>query len=266
MKKIKPSVFIDALLYGFICFFLAIAILYFFKIPPVWRIVLACVTAVFCCFIILKIKLKQNNVKFLNLSKQKSFNNMLAALELLPENKAIKLFLPIFDGNNICYTVNKNCVKTQNTNYYFDFNGIIERKTAVLFIRESQPKKVVLFCGKASDDCALLEKDTADMFTLIQGENLYDLIMEYHLDLPKREQQKQKKTNLFVGIAAKTTKKRASGLAFLGAYLILFSKLTFYPLYYIIFGIILLISAISLLIFGKKHTLPNKKPIKIPND
>lgn len=265
MKKIKPSVFIDAFLYGFICFFLTVAILYLLKISPVWRIVLASLTAVFFCFIIFNIKLKQNNVRFLSDTKQKNFSNMLAFLELLPESKVINLFLPMFSSKDICYTISKNCIKTQNVNYYFDFNGVIDRKTAVVYIRESYPKKVILFCGKASDDCACLEKDDNDIFTLVQGEDLYCVINEHQLDIPQKQTKKQNAT-IFETISTKATKKRASGLAFLGAYLILFSKLTFYPLYYIVFGIALLIAATVLLIFGKNNRSPHKKTIKIPSD
>ena len=146
------------------------------------------------------------------------------------------------------------------------FNFTFE-KTPTTTVIESykntkQGYKTVILANEFSNESIKLEKDLNSKIKLCSLTDVYLSLKKAELlpeiTLPKNVIKINKTTRL-KGIFTKANSKKA--LLF-GVVILLSSKLTFYPIYYIIFGSLLVILALTLRFYGKVTQAP---PVGIEN-
>lgn len=241
----------DSLISGFCAFLLSAFLINYFSLKFILKICISAIVGLTVCFLVFTAKNKKYATNVQLKSDKKQLKNILAALEIMPDNELIALFSALFTKAEIPHETKKDRIVTEHTSYFFDFNSITDRKTACEKIRKSKTRKTALFLAKATDDLINLESERKDIFRIIDANDLFKLIKKYQAVFPAVcfEQTFGEKVKRFKVLFF--TKKRAVTLCFSSALLLFFSMFSFYPFYYRLFGFILLVLAILCLIFGK---------------
>lgn len=248
--KLTLPIFSDTFLSGFITFFLSRILLRYITAKSVAINILSSAFAV-CVSLLVYTVLSKNYSKKTSVLKEKSrLDFILSELELTSDNQLIALFMPIFRKSKIPFEVYDDRIETKDAAFFFDYSFLVERKIAVNAIKISEGKKAVLFCNTLSDNCAAFCEANKGKI-LIADKTVLPRLEKYGLILPTPPEKQKSK---FIPYVKKTiiklaTIKRARALAFSGAAILLFSRISFYPLWYKISGgTLLFISAIFIAI------------------
>lgn len=247
MKNNYLSCVCDSVLSGFILFIVTNVFLRTVISSSVAVNILSVVFGTVVCLAIFFVLNGKNKNKTLKRQTEKKWKNILSELEIMPDNRLIDLFLPIFNGMKI-NKIENSLIITETNAYLFDYYEKTERERAVYLLKQSDGKSPALFCNELSDDCADFCK--AHDITVYDKTALPDLQEKYNLTFPEPIKDDNKTT-----IIEKTkrtlikfaTFKRAASLAFSAAALFLFAKISFFPKWYRICGIILLLFSALLL-------------------
>lgn len=176
---------------------------------------------------------------------EKRLLSIVSKLELYTDNELIDLFLPIFIKHGAEFEVTKNAIVTDTTTFAFCYAKSTERQTAVNAVKNANGKKVVLFCNAPTTDCLEFAETQKSLIKLIDERYILPLEKTFGITFP--EQVAAKKTSLkrriLLKIKTLATFKRAAVLALAGGMLLLFSSLTFYRAWYLLWGFALLIFA-----------------------
>lgn len=247
-KNIIPIV-CDSLLSCFITFFTVSVLLRTMLSKMVAVFILSIVAAVLVCLTVFLTLSRKNKHKILKLNDEKRWDFILSELEIMPDNRLIDLFLPIFKDCKII-NIEDNFIETENSVYLFDYSKTTERNRAVNLKKNSVGKNAILFCNMPTDDCLTFCKQRK--ITVFDKNALPELEKEYNLAFPTQTENIEK-PRIFERIKNKLTElatfKRAATSALSAAGIILFSRLSFFPKWYIFCGSLLLaFSAILLVI------------------
>ena len=221
--KLTLPIFSDTFLSGFITFFLSRILLRYITAKSLAINILSSAFAV-CVSLLVYTVLSKNYSKKTSVLKEKSrLDFILSELELTSDNQLIAVFIPIFRKSKIPFEVYDDRIETKDAAFFFDYSFLVERKVAVNAIKISEGKKAVLFCN-----------------TVLPRLEKYGLL----LPTPPGKQKRKFIPYIKKTIIKLATIKRARALAFSGAAILLFSRISFYPLWYkICGGTLLFISA-----------------------
>ena len=246
-KNIIPIV-CDSVLSGFITFFACNVLLRTILSKTVAIFILSIISAVIVCLTVFLTLSRKNKRKLLKFNDEKRWDFILTELEIMPDNRLIELFLPIFKDCKII-SIDDNFIETENSVYLFDYAKITERNSAVNLKKQSGDKKAILFCSAPTDDCLNFCKQRK--IALFDRASLPELEKKYNLTFPPPTENTAK-PRITARIKTKMTElatfKRAATSALSAAGIILFSKLSFFPKWYIFCGSLLLAFSATLLV------------------
>ena len=150
--------------------------------------------------------------------------------------------LPILENNSIFY---------DDKQYICNFQ--FEKITADIlspYIRGETNKIIFLGLDFTAEAKKLANSFNLKLFNLIK---IYDFLKEYNALPDKFVEAPNQKKKFLQNVQLRFSKKAAKGYLFSGSFLLLFSMITIFPLYYIVFGSILLAVAVFLRFFGKSE-------------
>lgn len=185
--------------------------------------------------------------KRLILSRYEKEKNLLALhLSLSSKRYTLSLFSKAYK-----LETDGDILFSEDTIYYTKFSlAPLSQDDIAELIRFQTDKNKAVFCNEVSQDATSL----ADNFLikLIKINDIFAKLKDERLLPEKYVFEGAKKANAFTKIKARFNRKLFSPLFFSGATLLLFSKFTFFPTYYIVTGSIVILLAVCSLIFGKR--------------
>lgn len=196
---------------------------------------------------------------FLYISKRQSKTFILSKDE--KERKLLALHLSLSSDdtaiNLIAKSLGENAKKRGKTvicddklNFFiFKMQPVSEDDIAAMIKRRWDGKKI-LYCVNSSPEAELLAKNFDIEINTI--EEVYGLLKEHDLLPEKYIYEDPPKVKFFAKVKARFTRKLCAPLFWSGFALLALSFITFFPLYYIISGSLMIILSLAALIFGAR--------------
>lgn len=192
-------------------------------------------------FFILLAKRKKRMILSLGESEKKSLS---LHLSVCSHANVLNLFKNALDG---AYTEG-NRLYDEKSAYFFNFklSPISPDDIAEIIKAETDLKKCVYCCEASPSALSLAEDFSIKVFNIAE---IYSMLKDKKLLPEKYALGNVKKPNLFSRIKKRFNRKLCPPLFFCGLTLLFFSFFTFYPVYYTVFGgLLMALSAVSLLI------------------
>ena len=275
MKKITLPIVSDTILSGFVTFVFTSVILRpkIDSDPALYS--LSAVFALCVLLLVFSFLKKRNVASTLKSDERKRLESVLLNLELMPDNQLIALFSSIFDKSGTEYYSFANKIETDECSYVFDFSAKTKREKVVQAIKSANGKKVVYFCNTPDDDCRDLCLRLEGKLVVRDKSIIPVLEKKYDVRFPacdgnKKEKSTEKATEHRVlskikdYLHRKADFKRALTLALSGTGIILFSRFSFFPKWYVATGLVLLLFSaiiIGIRIFAERTTDEPSLPI-----
>ncbi len=245
MKRLNLPLFLDTL-FASICAFLLFftAIRFYTKNAIIGLIFGICGGILFGMLAFLYISTKQN--KTLLLSRDEKAKKLLALhLSLSRDDYISKLFKDCFENAKIC----GKRVICGGVSYFFNFKmqPLGEDDVAkVIKFRYDGEKKI--YCVKASPEAVMLASNFS--IETVGIDQVYAELKKNNLLPEKYVYEEAKKQNFFKRIKLRFSRKLCAPLFWSGAALLGLSYFTFFPIYYIVSGSIMLILSAVALVFN----------------
>ncbi len=265
MKNFKISILLDSVFIFISSFFLIYAIIRYNGVSFVPSLIFSVLLSLLLSFIFLVFTLFKKQNSLIKESEKSRMQNTLLELCFMNNDKILNLFLTFYKNNNIEVEKEKNylILKKYSTQVFFNFT--LEKTTTtdiIKFYKNTRSGyKTIVIANEFSTESLDLEKDIPSRIKLYNFLDAYLSLKESNL-LPKLTIPKSvtviNKKDILKGIFAKTNGKKA---LMLGVVILLSSRFSFYPIYYIIFGFLMIILSISLRFWGKQKE-PTPKGIE----
>ncbi len=169
-----------------------------------------------------------------------------AHLALLGPEESAALFARGLDGAKPDGSV----AETDRGLYFCSFTPEPADRNALLTaIRHRTEKKKHFVCCTATQECARLAEETG--IELICAEEIYGLLKEKDA-LPGKYLLEKPKSGMFSKIKGGFSRRLCMPAFWSGAAMLFFSYFSFYPVYYIVSGSLLLVLCAAAAIFGKR--------------
>lgn len=169
-----------------------------------------------------------------------------AHLALLGPEESAALFARGLDGAKPDGSV----AETDRGLYFCSFTPEPADRNALLTaIRHRTEKKKHFVCCTATQECARLAEETG--IELICAEEIYGLLKEKDA-LPVKYLLEKPKSGMFSKIKGGFSRRLCMPAFWSGAAMLFFSYFSFYPVYYIVSGSLLLVLCAAAAIFGKR--------------
>lgn len=248
MRKINLPLVLDTLFAALCAFLLFFTSIRFYTKSALIALVFAIAAGIlFGALSFLYISRKQN--KKLLLSRNEKQKKLLSLhLSLSSDDYICELFEKCYSSDEYKAEIKGEKVFTENSVYFFEFKmqPLNEDDVAKIIKYKSELKKVVMCCKCSPEAAALAENFLID---IKQIDYVYGLLKEKELLPEKYVYEDAAKISVWKKIKARFSRKISAPLFWSGAALLLLSYFTFFPIYYIISGgIMLLLSAIALVI------------------
>ncbi|MDE7452807.1 MAG: hypothetical protein K2N22_00175 [Clostridia bacterium] len=249
MRRINLPLILDTLfaaLCAFLLFFTAMR--YYTKSAAIALGFAICACILFGALSCLYISKKQN--KNLRLSRDEKNKKLLSLhLSLSSDEYICGLFEKCLSNENAAAKIKGGKIFTEECVYFFNFKmQPLSEDDVAQVIKFSSENKKVIFCSKISPEAALLCENF-----LIEIRNIgsvYKLLKDNDLLPEKYIYEGAKKIGIFKKIKARFNRKLSAPLFWSGAGLLFLSYFTFFPVYYIISGGIMLILSAAALVFN----------------
>lgn len=245
MKRLNLPLILDTLFAGICAFLLFFTAIRFYTKSPALGLVFG-ITAglLFGALGYIYISAKQN--KSLLISHGEKQKKLLALHLTLSSDAYVK------DLFSKCFENAKKCGKRVicgGVSYYFNFKmQYLSEDDIALIIKEDIPESKEIFCVKASPDACILAENFGIKITGIDG--VYELLKSRDLLPEKYIYDDKKRENIFKRIRARFSRKLCAPLFWSGLALLFLSYFTFFPIYYIVSGGLMLILSACALVFN----------------
>lgn len=198
-----------------------------------------CALALFGALAYLYVSKKQNK-KLLISGTEKKKKLLALHLSLSSDEYVWQLFLKCLNADEDCLKGGK--IVLENEIYFFNFRmaPLTEDDVAKIIKYSSQAKKILLCCAISPEAALLAENFDIDCRNI---DKVYDALEKKRL-LPEKYAYEKQKAGVFKLIKSRFTRKLSAPLFWSGAALLFLSYFTFYPVYYIVSGGIMLILAV----------------------
>lgn len=244
MKKINFALVSDVVFFTLCAFILCFTGVRFYTRNALTALIVAIGTALVCgliAFYVLLAKRKKRLILSLSESEKKSLS---LHLSVCGDEYLLNLFENALDGT---YVRGKRLQDNENI-YFFNFkmSPLSSDDVAAIIRSNSKKAKHIYCCDIAPAALSLAEDFSIKVVTVAE---IYALLKDKGLLPEKYALGSVKKPNVFKRIKKRFNRKLCPPLFFSGLTLLFFSFFTFYPLYYIIFGgLLMALSAVSVLI------------------
>lgn len=248
MRRINLPLILDtffAALCAFLLFFTAIR--YYTRNVYIALAFAICAFLLFGCLSFLYISRKQN--KKLLISRDEKQKKLLSLhLSLSSDEYISELFEKCIKPAGCETEIKNGKIYTEDSVYFFEFKmqPITEDDIAKVIKFKSEQKKII-FCCRSSPEAAALSENF--LIEIKQIDYVYGLLKEHELLPEKYVYEGAKKISFWKRIKARFSRKLCAPLFWSGAALLALSYFTFFPVYYIVSGgIMLILSAVALVI------------------
>ena len=245
MKRLNLPLILDTLFAGICAFLLFFTALRFYTRSPAIGLIFGVVAALlFGALVFLYISRKQS--KSLLLSRDEKQKKLLALHLTLSSDAYIKnLFLKCFENAEIC----GNRVICGGVSYFFNFKmqNLSEDDIAKI-IKEDVPDEKAVYCVKVAPDALFLAENFG--IKIIAIDEVYELLKSKDLLPEKYIYEDKKRDNIFKRIRTRFSRKLCAPLFWSGLALLALSYFTFFPIYYIVSGGLMLILAAFALVLN----------------
>ncbi len=248
MRKINLPLILDTLfiaLCAFLLFFTALR--YYTGNAYVALGFAVCACLLFGCLSFLYISRRQN--KKLLISRDEKQKKLLSLhLSLSSDDYICELFEKFLQTEGNKTEIKGEKIYTEDTVYFFDFKmqPLTEDDIAKTIKFKSELKKVFYCCKCSAEALLLAENFLIDVRSI---ETVYPLLKEKKLLPEKYAYGETKKVSTWKLIKSRFSRKICAPLFWSGAALLILSYFTFFPVYYIVSGgIMLILSAVTLVI------------------
>ncbi len=248
MRRINLPLILDTFFTGLCAFLLFFtAIRYYTKNVYVALAFAVCACVLFGWLSYLYISKKQN--KKLLVSRDEKQKKLLSLhLSLSSDEYVCELFGQCLKSDEQQPIIKGGKIFTDNCVYFFDFQmrPLCEDDVAKVIKFKTEQKKI-LFCCRLSPEAAALAENF--LIETRQINEVYNLLKEHELLPEKYIYEDAKKISVLSKIKARFSRKICAPLFWSGAALMFLSYFTFFPIYYIVSGgIMLVLSATALVI------------------
>lgn len=249
MKKINLALISDVLFYTLCAFIIAFtAIRFYVKSALTAALIsagIAAASASIAAFFLV-VKRKKRLLLSLDESEKKSLS---LHLSINGEKYLNDLFKRAFDG---AYMAGNALLDGENR-YFFNFKmSPLSADDVAQVIRKKCDRQKVILCCEADPSALSLAEDFS--VKIMTTEQVYILLKEKGLLPEKYALGKIKKAGILKRIKARFNRKLCASLFFSGFFLLFYSYFTFFPVYYIVAGTILMVLSAVCLFFS-----PSKK-------
>lgn len=250
MNKLKVAFFIDIafLFTGF--FFLSFGVLKSLRLSTISCLFLASTFSTIISAIYLFIATRSNLKKEIKKSEEETINALSEKLALSSNEYVKELLIKYFEFKNekIIKQNQDIILDSKKAVVKFDFNPEGAPISSLINAYKTADNKIVFIANKYTSETIKLFNDKSDKIKLYTLNDLYLSLKSANL-LPVYEPPKKARLNLKVLFSLK--REKAKRFLYLGIIMILLSGFTYFSKFYIIFGSVLLITALSLRFFAK---------------
>ncbi|MGN1372908.1 MAG: hypothetical protein ACI4VK_02535 [Candidatus Coproplasma sp.] len=248
MKKINLAVVSDVLFFTLCAFLISFTALRYFIKSLVWAIVVSALIAVAVCLISLSLTLKKRE-KLITATVGEGERKLLAIhLSTLSPDKLKSLFLSALDGT---YAAG-NAIEDGENQYLFAFKLTpLACDDIASAVKQRGEKQLVLLCCAASTEAVSFAKDFS--VTLMCMGEIYPLLKERELLPESYPFDSSIKKGVIKKVKARFNKRLCPSLFFSGLFLLIYSLFSFYPIWYIVTGSILLTLSAVCLFFSESN-------------
>lgn len=247
MKKINLAVVSDVLFFTLCAFLISFTTLRYFLKSIAWAIVISALIAIAVCLISLRLTLKRRE-KLIATTIGDGERKLLAIYlcTLSPEDVK-NLFLNALDGT---YAAG-NALEDENCEYRFCFKiAPLSCDDIAAIVKDRGEKQLVLLCCGAAPDSVNFAKDF-EIKLKCMGE-IYPLLKDKKLLPESYPFNSSAKKGVIKKVRLRFNRRLCPSLFFSGLFLLIYSIFSFYPLWYVVTGSILLILSAVCLFFGER--------------
>ena len=247
MKKINLALISDVLFYTLCAFLICFAALrYFFK-SYVWAVIIAAMIAVAVCLASLAVALKKRE-KLIATATLEGERKLLAIhLSTLAPEKLVNLFINALDGT---YAVGNHLTDGENE-YRFCFKiAPLTCDDIALVLKDRGVNQLILLCCAATAEAVSFAKDF-NIKLKCMGE-IYPLLKDKKLLPESYPFAGSVKKGVFKRVKSRFNRRLCPSLFFSGLFLLIYSLFSFYPIWYIVTGSVLLTLSAVCLFFGER--------------
>lgn len=249
MKKIILSVYTDTLFIALVSFLFSFA-LFRFYLNSFMLSLLFSILAIAALSTLVYLLIKHKSVKkFLKISDEKEIFKLNFHLATdTRENNLDRIFSALSEKFENAKKF-KSHIVLNDEEYYFKFKlePVTADEIATLIKKNGKRKKVLLVCSINNEGAKLASNFGIKIMPI---EEIYILFKETNT-LPRNYIFTEKQANWKEKLKFRFSKKMYKGYFLSGTALLIFSLFTFFPVYYLISGGILLCIAVAVKFFGK---------------
>ncbi|MDE6597800.1 MAG: hypothetical protein K2K60_04090 [Clostridia bacterium] len=249
MRRINLPLILDTLfsaLCAFLLFFTAIR--YYTKSAYIALAFAICACLLFGSLCFLYLSRKQN--KSLLISRDEKQKKLLSLhLSLSSDEYLCDLFEKSLSTSDATAEIKGGKVYFKDGVYFFDFKmQPLNEDDVARIIKFKCDEKKIIYCCKASAEAAVLAENF--LIEIKQIDDVYPILKERGLLPEKYVYEGAKKISVWKKIRARFSRRICAPLFWSGAALLALSYLTFFPVYYIVSGSIMLILSAVALVFN----------------
>lgn len=244
VKRFSFALFSDLIFIIFCTFFVGFSITRFFFPSAAAALIVSAALSLGVGVLSFFALAKRRRKKAMLLLGENEKKSLSLHLSVCGNAKIKSLFTSALDG---AYAAGNGLEDEQNA-YYFNFKmAPLSSDDVAAVIRDDTPKAKRIFCNYIAPDAFSLAEDFSIKVSPI-GE-IYAMLKEKNLLPEKYALGEVKKKGLLKRVKLRFNRRLCPSLFFSGFTLLMFSFFTFYPVYYVVSGAILMVlSAVSLLI------------------
>lgn len=244
MRRLNLPLILDTLFASICAFLLFFTALRFYTKSPTIGLIFGIVAALlFGALGFIYISRKQR--KSLLISRDEKQKKLLALhLTLSPETYIKNLFSQCFENSEI----DGKRVICGGQSYFFIFKmQHLSEDDVAKIIKEDVPEQKIIYCVKVAPDANILAKNFG--INIIEIDEVYELLKSKNLLPEKYIYEDKKRDSIFKRIRARFSRKLCAPLFWSGLGLLALSYFTFFPIYYIVSGgLMLILSACALVL------------------
>lgn len=245
MRRLNLPLILDTLFAGICAFLLFFTAIRFYTRSPAVGLIFGILAAIlFGALGFLYISRKQN--KSLLISHNEKQKKLLALHLTLSSDAYVKnLFSKCFENSEI----SGKRVIYGGVSYFFDFKmQYLSEDDIARIIKEDVPEEKAVCCVKIAPDALFLAENFG--IKIIEINEVYELLKSKDLLPEKYIYEDKKHDNILKRIRARFSRKLCAPLFWSGLGLLFLSYFTFFPIYYIVSGGLMLILSACALVFN----------------
>lgn len=250
MKKFVFSVYSDTVFIAAVSFMLSFALFRFYLRSFAEALAFAILTALALSVLAFLHMRRRSDKKLLKISDEKEIAKLAFHLAMdTEENNAERLLSAIFTGTDKAQKTDYSIV-TDEEEYFFSFRlEPVRADEIATIVRRAGERKKILMCADVTSEAEKLA--AAFGIRIMRAADVYLLLKETD-NLPEKYILAEKmKTGWKEKVKFRFQRRMYKGYLLAGCALLVFSLFTFFPVYYLVTGGILLGIAVFVRFFGK---------------